>query len=75
MKSGDKVWQIGDTAWYLDRDSMEIKSAIVTDVFVYGTKRKFCLLSLNDKFQPRLSSAAAFHTREALCVHYRKIFE
>lgn len=75
MKPGNKVWQIGDTAWYLDRDSMEIKSATVTDVFVYGTKRKFCLLSLNDNLQPRLSSAAAFSTREALCKHYRKIFE
>ena len=74
MKPGDKVWQIGCTAWYLDRNSMRIKSAIVTDVFVYGTKRKFCLLSLNDKLQPRLSSAAAFPTREALCEHYRKIF-
>lgn len=66
MKPGDKVWQIGDTAWYLDRNSMRIKSAIVTDVFVYGTKGKFCLLSQRQTPTKIILSCRFPHPRSAV---------
>ena len=75
MKPGDKVWKVGDSAWFLDRYSMTIRSAVVTDVFIYGNKKKYCLLSLDDEIQERIASGSAFPTREELCKHYRKIFE
>ncbi len=73
MKPGDKEWHIGDTAWFLDTYAMRIMSSVVTDVDVYGDKRKYCVLSLDNK--NKLASTRAFHSREALCEHYRKIFE
>lgn len=62
MKPGDKVW-------YLDTARQQIASSIVTNV-IHGecvgieTSGNFFLLGHD-----------GFPTREALCEHYRKIFE
>ena len=68
MKPGDKVW-----VWapYASANTGKIESgAIVDDDGTFASVR----LSGRERPYPFLSSEC-FPTREALCEHYRKIFE
>lgn len=77
MKPGDKVWFKGETVWFLSGD--EIKHGILTDHYRCGAcldvMTKFICDGSVSTRHALVEPDLAFPTREALCEHYRKIFE
>lgn len=63
MKPGDKVW-------YFNSGTQKIANDVVTDVFKGET-----LIGIETRTSFLLLGIDGFPTREALCEHYRKIFE
>ena len=85
MKPGDKVWEVGDTVWFLY--GYEIKKGIFNDKFYprsnhpYPNSISVDVITkelVGGKVETRYHAIPPdflFPTREALCEHYRKIFE
>lgn len=69
MKPGDKVWVFDDF------DAPEIKEATLISIAQVKGKRAKFLFVLKDNPDMEFWSHNVFPTREALCEHYRKIFE
>lgn len=69
MKPGDKVWVFDDF------DTPTIREAILVSIIKVKNKRtKFCFVFETNR-DMEFCSYNVFPTREALCEHYRKIFE
>lgn len=69
MKPGDKVWIFDDF------DTQEIKEATLVSMSHERGKRDKFFFVFNDRRDMEYWSYNVFPTREALCEHYRKIFE
>lgn len=77
-------WKKGDECWWFDNLTREIKSGII--IYAYATAPDNVCTAMkvrahgapDYKFSPNttfLTSFDVFPTREALCEHYKKIFE
>ena len=69
MKTGDKVWVFDDF------DASEIKEAMLVSIDHKKGKRDKFFFVFNDNRDTEYWTYNAFPSREALCEHYRKIFE
>lgn len=65
-------WKIGDMCWYFDNYNRVVSSAVIKgigyNVLDARDERTGVPVSFNEHTLP-------FPSREALCEHYRKIFE
>lgn len=78
MKREKRTFKIGEEIWFMGGSACfpEIMRAKITSICdPWGDGKHQLLLSLDSLLQPRLVSGAVFKSREALCDHYRKIFE
>lgn len=71
-------WKEGDICWFWSalayRNVGKIDCGIVIGTTDYGIPE--VLVKVEGKDRPcRIFTMEAFHTREALCEHYRKVFE
>ena len=64
MKAGDKVWYLHSGTQKIVEDIVECVNEDRNGLVYIHTKDYFCILGHD-----------GFPTREALCEHYRKIFE
>ena len=66
--------EIGDKAWYFDKWAEEIRSVTIQEVFFDSDGTRYGLF--RDEYGiVHMYDRSFFPTREALCEHYRKIFE
>ena len=68
---GEMVWFVGGSTFYPQIEKSKITR--IADPWEDGKHQ--LLLSLESKTRPKIVSGCVFKSREALCEHYRKIFE
>lgn len=68
--------KVGDTVWFWSAVAYQDIGAITSGVVVDDSDPNFISIKIEDKTRPCVIwRFEVFPTREALCEHYRKVFE